>query len=100
MQFMVSVIDEKTGSATSEEMAAVRAFNDRLREEGHEDRIRELTRKGHRSFKVVMTDLRRYLLGWLEEAQLDRVGAFRFEPVEGAAANHLPDQVPEEVNTS
>ena len=39
----------------------------------------------------------RYLLGWLEEAQLDRVGAFRFEPVEGAAANHLPDQVPEEV---
>ncbi len=39
----------------------------------------------------------RYLLGWLEEAQLDRVGAFRFEPVEGAAANTLPDQVPDEV---
>ena len=39
----------------------------------------------------------RYLLGWLEEAQLDRVGAFRFEPVEGAAANDLPDHVPEEV---
>jgi len=39
----------------------------------------------------------RYLLDWLEEAQLDRVGAFRFEPVEGAAANALPDQVPEEV---
>ncbi|NCP15144.1 MAG: 30S ribosomal protein S12 methylthiotransferase RimO [Sphingomonadales bacterium] len=37
----------------------------------------------------------RYLLDWLEEAQLDRVGAFRFEPVEGAAANVLPDQVPE-----
>lgn len=36
-----------------------------------------------------------YLLDWLEEAQLDRVGAFRFEPVEGAAANALPDQVPE-----
>jgi len=36
-----------------------------------------------------------YLLGWLEEAQLDRVGAFRFEPVEGAAANALPDHVPE-----
>ena len=31
-----------------------------------------------------------YLLDWLEEAQLDRVGAFRFEPVEGAAANALP----------
>jgi len=38
-----------------------------------------------------------YLLDWLEEAQLDRVGAFRFEPVEGAAANDLPDQVPEAV---
>ncbi len=38
-----------------------------------------------------------YLLDWLEEAQLDRVGAFRFEPVEGAAANLLPDHVPEEV---
>ena len=38
-----------------------------------------------------------YLLRWLEEAQLDRVGAFRFEPVEGAAANALPDPVPEAV---
>jgi ribosomal protein S12 methylthiotransferase len=39
----------------------------------------------------------RYLLDWLEQAQLDRVGAFRFEPVEGAAANALPDPVPEVV---
>ncbi|MBX9730543.1 MAG: 30S ribosomal protein S12 methylthiotransferase RimO [Sphingomonas sp.] len=38
-----------------------------------------------------------YLMEWLEEAQLDRVGAFRFEPVEGAAANDLPDPVPEAV---
>ena len=38
-----------------------------------------------------------YLLDWLDEAQLDRVGAFRFEPVEGATANELPDPVPEEV---
>ena len=38
-----------------------------------------------------------YLLGWLDEAQLDRVGAFRFEPVKGAAANALPGAVPEEV---
>jgi ribosomal protein S12 methylthiotransferase len=38
-----------------------------------------------------------YLMEWLDEAQLDRVGAFRFEPVEGAAANSLPDAVPEEV---
>ncbi|HEX2794413.1 MAG TPA: 30S ribosomal protein S12 methylthiotransferase RimO [Croceicoccus sp.] len=39
----------------------------------------------------------RYLLDWLEEAQLDRVGGFRFEPVEGAQANALPDPVPEAV---
>jgi len=39
-----------------------------------------------------------YLLDWLEEAQLDRVGGFRFEPVEGAAANALPDPVSEEIN--
>jgi len=38
-----------------------------------------------------------YLLDWLEEAQLDRVGAFRFEPVEGAAANDLDGAVPEAV---
>jgi ribosomal protein S12 methylthiotransferase len=38
-----------------------------------------------------------YLLTWLEEARLDRVGAFKFEPVSGAAANTLPDPVPEEV---
>lgn len=38
-----------------------------------------------------------YLLQWLDEAQLDRVGAFKFEPVAGAAANALPDPVPDEV---
>jgi ribosomal protein S12 methylthiotransferase len=38
-----------------------------------------------------------YLMQWLEEAQLDRVGAFRFEPVQGAAANLLPGAVPEEL---
>ncbi len=38
-----------------------------------------------------------YLLDWLDAAQLDRVGAFRFEPVAGATANDLPDAVPEEV---
>ncbi|MBX3647498.1 MAG: 30S ribosomal protein S12 methylthiotransferase RimO [Rhodocyclaceae bacterium] len=35
------------------------------------------------------------LLQFLEEAQLDRVGAFAYSPVEGAAANQLPDPVPE-----
>ena len=38
-----------------------------------------------------------YLLDWLDEAQLDRVGGFRFEPVAGAAANDLPGAVPEEL---
>ncbi len=38
-----------------------------------------------------------YLLEWLEAAQLDRVGAFAYEAVAGAAANDLPGAVPEEV---
>ena len=38
-----------------------------------------------------------FLLDWLSEAQLDRVGCFRYEPVEGATANALPGLVPEEV---
>ncbi|WP_395791465.1 30S ribosomal protein S12 methylthiotransferase RimO [Aquimonas sp.] len=37
------------------------------------------------------------LLDFLEEAQLDRVGAFAYSAVEGAAANDLPGSVPEEV---
>lgn len=37
------------------------------------------------------------LLQFLEEARLDRVGCFTYSPVEGAAANALPDPVPEEV---
>jgi hypothetical protein len=35
MQYLVSVIDENAGSATSTEMAAIDAFNDRLVAEGH-----------------------------------------------------------------
>jgi ribosomal protein S12 methylthiotransferase len=38
-----------------------------------------------------------YLLAWLEEAQLDRVGAFKFEAVEGAPATAMNDQVPEDL---
>jgi ribosomal protein S12 methylthiotransferase len=37
------------------------------------------------------------LLEFLEEAQLDRVGCFAYSPVEGAAANALPDPVAEDV---
>ncbi|MBI3545010.1 MAG: 30S ribosomal protein S12 methylthiotransferase RimO [Gammaproteobacteria bacterium] len=37
------------------------------------------------------------LLVFLRAAQLDRVGAFAYSPVEGATANALPDAVPEEI---
>ena len=37
------------------------------------------------------------LLDFLKEAQLDRVGCFKFSPVEGAPATEMADQVPEEV---
>jgi len=37
------------------------------------------------------------LLDWLDVAQLDRVGCFRYENVAGARSNALPDHVPEEV---
>ncbi|NMG74835.1 30S ribosomal protein S12 methylthiotransferase RimO [Aromatoleum diolicum] len=37
------------------------------------------------------------LLNFLDEAQLDRVGAFAYSPVEGADANQLADPVPDEV---
>ena len=39
----------------------------------------------------------RTLLDWLDEAQLDRVGCFRYENVAGARSNDLPDHVPEEI---
>ena len=37
------------------------------------------------------------LLDWLDDAQLDRVGAFRYENVAGARSNALPDHVPDDV---
>ena len=37
------------------------------------------------------------LLDFLDEAQLDRVGAFAYSPVDGAKANDLPDPLPEDV---
>ncbi len=38
-----------------------------------------------------------YLLNWMSEAQLDRVGCFQYSPVEGAPANALEGAVPDEV---
>ncbi|MCI5992319.1 MAG: 30S ribosomal protein S12 methylthiotransferase RimO [Sutterella sp.] len=38
-----------------------------------------------------------YLLDFLREARLDRVGCFSYSPVQGAKANALPDPVPEDV---
>jgi len=37
------------------------------------------------------------LLAWLDEAEIDRVGCFKYEPVAGAAANALGDLVPDEI---
>ena len=37
------------------------------------------------------------LLDWMDEAQLDRVGCFKYENVDGARSNDLPDHVAEEV---
>ena len=37
------------------------------------------------------------LLDWMDEAQLDRVGCFQYENVDGARSNALPDHVPAEV---
>ncbi|WP_323910632.1 30S ribosomal protein S12 methylthiotransferase RimO [Aeromonas veronii] len=37
------------------------------------------------------------LLDFIDKAELDRVGCFKYSPVEGALANELPDPVPEEV---
>src|SRR5271167_1753759 len=37
------------------------------------------------------------LLDWMDEAQLDRVGCFKYSPVDGATANALPNHVPPEV---
>lgn len=36
------------------------------------------------------------LLDWLDEAQLDRVGCFQYENVDGARSNALPDHVPQD----
>ena len=38
-----------------------------------------------------------YLLDWLDEAEIDRVGCFKYEPVAGAAANTLADPVPDDI---
>jgi len=38
-----------------------------------------------------------YLLQWLDEAALDRVGCFKYEPVNGAAANDIAEARPDEV---
>ena len=38
-----------------------------------------------------------YLLDWLEQAEIDRLGCFKYEPVAGAASNALGNAVPEEI---
>src|SRR5262249_55234138 len=38
-----------------------------------------------------------YLLDWLDQTEIDRVGCFKYEPVAGATSNALPNAVPDEV---
>ncbi len=38
-----------------------------------------------------------YLLDWLEEAEIDRLGCFKYEPVAGAASNAIGNAVPDEI---
>jgi len=41
-----------------------------------------------------------YLLDWLDEAQIDRLGCFKYESVAGATSNALDNPVPEEIKTA
>jgi ribosomal protein S12 methylthiotransferase len=41
-----------------------------------------------------------YLLDWLDEAQIDRVGCFKYEPVAGATSNAIENPVPDEIKTA
>ena len=54
------------------------------------DLHRRLSRRDRRRFRDVLLD-------WLDEAQLDRVGCFKYEPVDGATSNALDGAVPQEV---
>ncbi|MGY4295022.1 tRNA A37 methylthiotransferase MiaB [Bradyrhizobium sp. i1.4.4] len=38
-----------------------------------------------------------YLLDWLDEAEIDRLGCFKYEPVAGATSNAIENPVPEEI---
>ncbi|MBE0703479.1 MAG: 30S ribosomal protein S12 methylthiotransferase RimO, partial [Afipia sp.] len=40
------------------------------------------------------------LLDWLDEAQIDRLGCFKYEPVAGATSNALDNPVPDEIKTA
>ncbi|MCF2523661.1 30S ribosomal protein S12 methylthiotransferase RimO [Bradyrhizobium sp. G127] len=41
-----------------------------------------------------------YLLDWLDEAQIDRLGCFKYEPVAGATSNTIENPVPDEIKTA
>jgi ribosomal protein S12 methylthiotransferase len=81
----------------------MRRFGDRERFCALLDQIRQLAPlAGVRSNFIVgfpgETDAEfEQLLDWLRAAQLDRVGAFKYSPVEGAAANAIAPAVPEEL---
>ena len=74
----------------SNTLARIRTWRARLPEHDHPQHLhRRLPGRDRGGFQD--------LLDWLEEAELDRVGCFKYSPVEGAAANALPDPVPDPV---
>ena len=63
-------------------------------------RISRCARPSSSAFPARRRRISAYLLDWLEEAEVERVGAFKYEPVAGAPANDLglplvPDEIKE-----
>ena len=78
-------------AAQEQTLARIRRVARRLR------RVSPSARPSSSAFPARPKRIFRCLLDWLGEAELDRVGCFRYEPVAGAAANDLGAPVPEEV---
>ena len=81
--------DAPAGRAGKNACHASRMARDLSRSHHPLDFHRRLSRRDRSGFSE--------LLDWLDEAELDRVGCFRYEPVSGATANDLAAPVPDEI---